>query len=270
MILDQSRYTAFWLNPERWRLRYMLDLEALKEGAPVKYGRDRGTAFHIISESDHTNTNPVARLNLEVQDDKAKEMGAVMYQAYKKATNPKFIKIAAELPFCVPIEGSPHSMAGRLDAILEQSNRQWVGETKTAGMRADLAKLKWEWQRNPQADFVLIGAESLGYKVEGVMVHTIKEATPQPRVWSFPVTRTPQQLNVMKYNVHQTCEIIQMLVNTFGIERPWPHVPPTFNPCAREGYCDFEGDCSCVTIDADSYTKRAEHLPVMDEKQWRN
>lgn len=251
-------------------MRYMLDLEALREGAPAKYGRDRGAAFHIISECAHNASAHSERLNLEVKDEKAKEMGAVMYEAYKKATNPKFNKIAAELSFCVPIEGSPHSITGRLDAILEQRDgKKWVGETKTASMRADLAKLKWEWRRNPQADFVLIGAESLGYNVEGVMVHTIKEATPQPRVWPIEVRRSAQQLAVMKYNVHQTCEIIQMLVNSFGVDKPWPHVPPTFNPCTREGYCDFEEDCSCVTLDEDKYTSRVEHLPVMTEKQWR-
>jgi hypothetical protein len=249
----------------------MLDLEALKAGAPAKYGRDRGTAFHVISEAAYKCESYAERLNLEVKDSKAKEMGATLYEAYKKATNPKFNKIAAELSFCVPIEGSPHSIAGRLDAILEQAGgKRWVGETKTASMRADLAKLKWEWQRNPQADFVLIGAESLGYKVEGVMVHTVKEAVPQPRVWPIEVRRTPQQLAVMKYNVHQTCEIIQMLVNSFGIDKPWPHMPPTFNPCTRAGYCDFEGDCGCVTLDDDKYSKRQEHLPVMTEKQWKN
>ena len=264
MLIDQTRYSAFWLNPERWRLRYALDLDALKDGAPAKYGRDRGTTFHIISECEHKQVSYEARLHEEVKDETARNMGRVMYSAYKKATNPKFTKIAAELEFCVPIEGSPHQMVGRLDAILELPNKQlWVGETKTASMRADLAKLKWEWQRNPQADFVIIGAKSLGYDVEGVMVHTVKEAKPEPRVWPIEVRRSPQQLNVMKYNVHQTCEIIKMLVETFGVDRPWPHVPPTFNPCTRADYCDFEQDCGHVDLDKSCYTKREEHLELL-------
>lgn len=263
MVIDQTRYKAFWANPEYYRIKYLNDLADRIDSSKDKYGRDRGTAFHILTEEAHTQPAQ-SRLDEEVVSEKAKTMARSMYQVYKAATNPKFKRLAVEVPFLVPIEDSPHSMAGRIDSILEMPDGPLMcGETKTAGIRADLAKIKWEWLRNPQADFEIIGARSAGYNVAGVLVHTIKEASPRPRVWQIEVTRSPQQLAILKRNVHQTCEVIEMLKAKFGIDQPWPHVAPGFNPCMQTGYCDFEGDCSQSSIDSTLFAKREEHLEVL-------
>ena len=264
VLIDQTRYKAFWSNPEYFRLRYLKDLDAKIEGAPNKYGRDRGTVFHILNEGAE---DAEAQIKEAVQSPAAITMARTMHTAYKQATNPKFKTLAKEVAFMVSIGDGRNGMAGRIDSIIETaSGLVWCGETKTAGTRADLAAIKWEWQRNPQADFEIIGARSLGYDVEGVLVHIIKEAVPAPRVWQIEVKRTPEQLATLERNVYMTCEIIQMLITQFGIDKPWPHVIPGFNPCVKTGYCDFEQDCSSCNIDSSKYTKRKEHLEGME--QW--
>jgi len=260
VILDQTRYRAFWNNPEAFRLRYLLDLDALKEGAPSKYGRDRGTVFHILNEGAE---DAEAQIKA-TQNPAAVTMARHMHSVYKQATNPKFKTLAKEVAFRVSIGNGRHSMAGRIDSIIEPpGGLVWCGETKTASARADLAVTKWEWQRNPQADFEIIGAQSLGYNVEGVLVHIIKEAVPQPRIWQIEVKRTAEQLEIMKRSVEMTCDIIQMLIKQYGIDKPWPHAIPGFNPCLKKGYCDFEQDCACETLDHTKYSSRLEHLSGM-------
>ena len=276
MVIDQSRYAAFLKNPEYFRMRYMLDLDCkdADRDSPNHHGRRRGTAFHIMSEEHHKASEDAAIVTAVAKavpnDREAVDKAVVMFGAYKKAVEGRYTKVAAEVPFCVPIPGSPHSMSGRVDGIVsDRAGKLWCEETKTAGRYAKLPNLKWEWSHNPQADFEIIGAKANGYDVAGVMVQTVVDAVPHPRVWPIEVLRTPQQLAILQYNVHQVCEIIRMLQDTFGVEKPWPHVPTTYNPCNTPGKCDFDGDCRKIDV-PDGYLMREEHLELMTEKVWRS
>src|SRR5579862_9675753 len=50
MKLDFSRYSAYVANPERYRLRYQLNLAPENDDVPtfMNYGRRRGTCTHEI------------------------------------------------------------------------------------------------------------------------------------------------------------------------------------------------------------------------------
>lgn len=269
MTIDQTRYQAFLRSMEMYRLKYLQNLVVPKD--KVGYGLARGTAFHVIADEKYKGTQQAgidAALIASVSDTRAISKAKAMHKAFecKYAASAQLVKVASEVEFRFQIEGSKHDMAGRIDEILSYKGQVWCGETKTVNAKADYAKLSYEWRRNPQADFEILGARSLGYQVEGVLVRTVTEHIP-PRIWELEVTRSADQLKVLQYNVHQVCEQIEMMIATYGIDNPWPHNNSCY-PCSMEDRCEYQEICGKPTSQVSKelrtqYVQRQEHLPII-------
>jgi hypothetical protein len=155
---------------------------------------------------------------------------------------------------------------GRIDEILAYHNTTWVGEAKTAYAKENYDKLLDKWANDVQADFVILGARELGYDVNRVLVRVVVERVPPMCFPPIEVKRSEHQLAVMSLNIHQTCEIIEMMRATFGIDMPWPHLANW--PCNVLDKCEFSSICGRATeeITPDElalFKKREEWLELM-------
>lgn len=271
MIIDQTRYSCFLRNPEYFRLKYVKNLAVPR--ASAGYGLQRGTAFHVLAEMEHAGATAAeidTALQAQVPDEKARKQGKIMHEAHKRANfmSGKVSKLAAEVEFCFAIPGSPHKMAGRIDAILDYKGATWCGETKTANGRVTYDQLVHDWRYNPQADFEIIGARMSGYNAVGVLVQTVKEGTPPIVLPDIEVVRHVDALNVLCLNVHQVCETITMYRNTFGDDEPWPHFAGCY-PCnSAKDACEFKDICGKPTrvlspVVLAKFVPREEHLNVI-------
>jgi hypothetical protein len=280
VLIDQTRYDAFWRNPERYRLTYELNLVP----KTMQYGLARGTAFHLIAEERARGRSkeeidailrgqqPGTRGPVEPIEEKAIEAAWVLWNAMeaKYPRDPNIELVASELEFMYQIPGSPHYMVGRIDQVLARNGELWCGEFKTANARARYDKFVEDWKQKAQADFEIVGAHSFGYKVEGVWVRQVVETTP-PTVWELEERRSQHRLQVMMLNVHQTCEIITMMKATFGINQPWPHLSLSW-PCSMGGKCEYETICqqdfeALTPNDLESFKQREEHLDCV--RKWK-
>lgn len=272
MIIDATRMKAFLANPEFFRLKYRQNLAIQSTNQP--YGLQRGTAFHRIAEEHHIGKSEAeidVLLANEVPDAKARTVAKSMFKAYQHRYNPHGPrKIASELEFKHQIPNSPHFIAGRIDGVLDDKGKLWCEETKTAWSGAKADDLKHEWKYNAQADFEIMGARLLGYMVEGVKVRTILERRPV-EIWDWDVTRTDEQLRIFLFNVHQVCELINVLETIFGVDNPWPHVANSY-PCNRPGKCEYAqaGICgrqhaSLTAAELAGFAPRKEHLACMEK-----
>jgi len=274
MLLDQTRYEAFWANPERYRLAYELNIVPRE----TPYGLSRGTALHLINEWHHAQLSD-AEIDSRLKADPAISEKARLnawqlwreleraYPILSATSSSQPVKIAAEVEFTHQIPGSPHGLCGRIDEIIQlPDGRHVVGELKSANARRRYDDVRREWETKKQADFVLLGARSLGYSPIGVMVRVAVEGTP-PKVWAFDVTRTERQLSLAMLHVHQTCEIIEFMRRTFGVNDPWPHLTHSW-PCAKSGACEHEPICCHTRAELtpdmlDGYAERQEHLELL-------
>jgi len=270
MRIDQTRYDAFWRNPEKYRLAYELDI--VPRATP--YGLERGTAFHLIAEgrAKGASDEEIEQLMKDAGiKEKTRAVSWAMYNEYERKYIGSDIEvIAAEMEFIAPILGSPHEMVGRIDQIIRRGEHLWVGELKTANAKAQYDRMVEDWRGKPQADFVILGARALGHDPVGVFVRAITETAP-PKVWEIEVRRSEHQLNLMSYQVHVTCETIEMYRRTFGIDAPWPHVPLSY-PCSMSGRCEYEGVCGLASVQMTEemlagYKQREEHLDLMKDKE---
>ena len=264
MVIDFSRYNTFLRNAEYFRLKYCKNLTVSRD--KIGYGLQRGTAFHLIAEERYKGTTDAVLdtvLSEAVSDPKAISKATVMHKAFaaKYVASDAVSKLAAEVEFRSAIPGTQHEIAGRIDEILNYRGSLWCGETKTANARADYAKLKYDWQRNPQANFEIAGARSLGYQVEGVLVRTITEHSP-PRIWEIEATRTDEEQQMFFVNVAQVCDTIEMYKSKYGVDVPWPHNTNSY-PCNMEGRCEFEDICGKLRADVSGFAERKEHLPII-------
>jgi len=280
--IDQSRYKAFWQNPERYRLIYECNLHC----SAMPYGLARGTAFHRIAELQHEGKalDPDIDAILESEDieKEARDNAWRMYYAYRGYINnphpPKVLAMEKEwylnLRHAQDPVGLEHAMCGRVDQITESNAGLFVVDTKTAHSRTQLARVKKNWLTDKQADFLLIGAKALGYDVKCLLIHVILETTP-PRIWELAVTRTPAQLEQTKRSALLTCSIIEHLRFTHGVDEPWPHLDNEW-PCSTPDKCDYRSICgrrtrhpSAPTFaehpDAipDGFKLRKEHLALL-------
>lgn len=234
---------------------------------------DRGSAFHLIVEyRDKGLSDAELRAALDERQlhPKAEKVAWGLYEAYSRQYPKGSIPvIASEVEFDYQIPGSPHSMVGKIDQILSRSEKLWVGEMKTANSRKQFDRVAEEWRQKKQADFEIVGARHLGYAVEGVFVRTIKEGVP-PIIWEIEEKRSDHRLRLTELSVHQTCETILMYEATFGIDKPWPHLPYSY-PCSMSGKCEYESICgqdSCLWTpeDLEGFQAREEHLELFKQQ----
>lgn len=280
MTIDQTRYDAFWNNPERYRLTYECNLVPGK----LPYGLARGIAMHVIMEESaygRTHEEIEAILKGECPNSKGEMiqepisdepranawiMAEAVLEAYPLHGDSSCELIQPEAEFKFQIVGSPHFMAGKVDQILSRDGELWCGELKSANAKKRFDQITEEWQQKSQADFEILGARSLGFDVHGVFVRTVVEKSPVV-IWPLDVTRTEHRLQLKMLNVHETCEIIETLRASIGSDAPWPHVPLTF-PCNRGGSCEYERICGnrvseISPADLEEFKERTEHLPCI-------
>lgn len=281
MYLDQTRFKAFWQNPELYRLQY----EKMLEPRAGIYGIQRGTAFHVIAESKHLGLadeviqailegkqpNPVGQI-LELSPDaiaNAWGMWPCFERAYPPGCGIEVESVEREFKRQA-LPDSPHFAVGRIDQILTYHDTPWVGETKTAYAKANYDRLLDDWAHNVQADFMILGARELGYDVNRVLVRVVVERIPPMCFPPIEVERSEHQLAVMSLNIHQTCEIIEMMRHTFGIDVPWPHLANW--PCNVLDKCEFSSLCGRATYEIEPdelalFKERKEWLKLMRKEQ---
>lgn len=267
MYLDQTRYKAYHDNPERYRIQYQCDIVPTAK----PYGLARGTALHVIAEMRYVNATEAqinARLDVELPGaiyDKPKANAWALWRVFEAQKDPRIKLIASEAEFVFPIPGSPHSMVGRIDGIEQWPDGSvWVEELKTAYYKANFNRKVKDWETDIQADYEMIGARHLGYDVKGLQVKIIVEKTPIV-IWPLEVRRSDTQLERTKLSVHQTCEIIEFMVATFGIDDPWPHRatwPCGTDKCEQATICQ-RSMASLTPADLAGMSKRKEHLDCM-------
>lgn len=242
MRIDQSMYRCFVANPERFRIHYALNLSPEQ----LPFGIQRGSAFHQFMDDWHQKIS-VSRTrraciekNLSTKAiDVAEAMANVVKEKYPSDGPTK--TLLTEKEFVHDIPDSPHQMVGKIDHVIERDGRLYVGDFKTASAKTQRGRKEKEWETDVQADFYLIGVKTLGYETNDFLVRVITETTPVA-IWEIYTRRSNRALALMERSVHIVCETINMLINTFGINDPWPH----FNswPCDGGTWCEYRSVCN--------------------------
>lgn len=275
MKIDATRYNLFWSNPEKYRLREIWKL-APKEPKPgtlaslLTYGRRRGTCFHEMLDGLYRKVDPAVTLQ-ELRDggfgEKEIEAAAVMVGAVlMKYPDEKYL--AHEALFEYPIPDSPHSMVGRIDHILEDEEGPYVGDWKTSKKRTktDINFKAAEYCRSAQVSFYLLGAASkdLGFETRRFTYRLVQSA-PNPSgvsITEHRTTRTTLQLREFARGVSITCDLINFLIERFGIERPWPILPSPFS----SDYEAIAGTRQYEDLIPEGFEPKKEHLSLMEAK----
>lgn len=285
MHIDNSRYTAFLANPERYRLVYEQNIVPKER----PFALARGGHFHKLNEARNKGLSPDATKELilknEVPSPKARQSAEALFAAFKRKYdgNPDF-KLAyqdgkplAEMEFDIQIPGSPHFIIGAIDEVLEYQGALWLGDTKTANAKSSELKKRVEFNMSSQPLFYLNAARLLGLEVEGMLFRVVTEHIP-PRNWIIPVRKTDRQLQIGLLNIHQVAEMITTMRRTFGIDEVWPHITQTY-PCNYEtngkSACEYADICQRRRVelsdaDLEPFTERVDHLDVMKGRETSN
>lgn len=280
MHIDNSRYSAWWSNPELYRLTYEVNLSP-KE---VNYYFGRGIHLHALNEARNKQLSSADTLAMTAKNlgisQKSKQVGEALFASFKKQYDgdDRFQllyddgKPLAEIEFNVPIPGSPHSIVGRIDELLQYKGEPWIGDLKSANAKTSEDKKKIEFGYSSQPLFYINAMRMIGYPVKGMLYRVVTEHVP-PRHWVIESKRTEHQLAEGLRSIHQTCETILMYRKTFGIDRPWPHLnsyPCSFSDFQGKSACQYAGICQRPTADLTEedlaeFTTRIDHLDVLRE-----
>ena len=276
MKLDQSRYEEFWRNPERYRLIYELNIVP----TVPNYSLARGIAFHVIANLEvegRTEQEIDLVLTGQVSDNtgrtlslqpKAIATAKVLWNYYKSnCPYANLPVLASESEFEFALYDSPHKGVGRLDRLIRVNGELWLHEFKTTNPKKKYDQAVDEWAQKKQADFEILGARALGYDPFGLIVSYVIEASPPRLMEPVIVKRTEDKLNASIVQIHETCEIIELLKRTVGIHTPWVHL---FNyPCNRLDACEYQGICCRAGEIAmpEGFKKREEHLELLRSGQ---
>lgn len=254
MKIDATRATAFWQNPEKYRLHYLWNLvpiETRNPDAPLS-GRHRGSAFHEIIAG-----QPVG-------DHGEREVASAIIMAAAAREKYRSDKILLEeKEFVVAIPDSPHQIMGRVDRVVEREDGTVeVVDWKTSGRctQRELMNKASEYVASLQTGFYICGASALWYQCVRSMVYRIVIALPDSQVEFLDVLATytvKDKQNFFRY-IHQTCEIIEFMKKTFGIDKPWPRLYDKF----WSGYDNIYGQTQYEGLIPDGFELRKEHLDV--------
>ena len=221
MKIDATRYRQFHANPEEFRIAQLIGLVPdLPKHSPMTFGRHRGLAFHYLNEGAEVP---------EGLDDRAEAIARQMHEANIADPVMKQTRLLkTEEEFCIPIEGTPHFMVGKIDNEVDRGDGPFILDFKTTKQRtvADLRHYLNELRQNPQVDFYLIasGLTKLVYRVISRNPKPRKGA-PEIEIREIEVARTPRELAYFKRGVAMTCDVIEFLTEKYGIEKPWPRPP---------------------------------------------
>jgi hypothetical protein len=272
MKIDASRYTMFWANPERYRLREIWKLAPIEPAAGtfaslLTFGRRRGTCVHELLDADYRGVSEfevVQSLKDGGFGDKeievAKCMAAVVRDRYAAEE-----RLAHEVLFEYPVPNTPHSLVGRIDGIHRYDGEVFVNDYKTSKYRpfTELGYKLDEYCRSAQVGFYILGARQLDFDVKRfryVLVSSERKG-PGAQISERFVERTNLQLTEFARQVGMTCDLIEWMKQTFGVERPWPQLPERFGNdyeaiAGRKMYTDYLPE---------GFAPKVEHLELMKE-----
>lgn len=272
MKIDASRYTMFWSNPERYRLReiWRLAPEEPKAGtfaSLLTFGRRRGTCLHELLDADYRlvpEFEAVQSLKDGGFDDKAIEVAKNMAAAVRARYSGEEL-LAHECLFEYPIPNSPHSLVGRIDSVVRNDGEIFVSDYKTSKYRpkAELGHKLDEYCRSAQVPFYLLGARQLGYDVRRfryVLVSSERKG-PGAQISERFTERTTLELNEFARQVGMTCDLIECMKKKFGVEKPWPQLPERFDG----GYAPIMGRKLYADYTPEGFTAKKEHLVLMED-----
>ena len=272
MKIDASRFTAFWSNPDKFRLREYWRLSPVEPSAGsfaslLSFGRRRGTVFHEFMDGNYRQVTAEQTVQ-EVKDggfsDKeisvAKGMAEVALARYGAQEY-----LAHEALFEVAIPDSSHSLVGRIDSVVRVDDEVFVRDYKTSKYRTkkELTYKGAEYCRGVQVPFYLLGARSLGFEPTRFvysLVSPSKRDNSGFQITEFSTERTAAELRQLMRSVHITCELILWLKGTFGVEQAWPVLPETFS----SGYESLLGRRMYPEFIPEGYQPKIEHLPIAE------
>ena len=245
MKISYSKYSAFLMNPERYRLYYGLGLTPEGDETPtnMNLGRRRGRCFHALLES-RTNGTPT-------RDAIVQEHGRELVERCERMVSvlPDLGPMQlVEQSFEQPIGDGKHSVIGRIDHIFTENARERVGDFKTTkGNRTkkELQEYLAEMETSSQSHFYLYAAAQLGHPTELFTYHVIldrKDKDGQPRYLPMDMVVGTSAVARTMAQVYAACETIDFLTNTYGTDKPWPHSNNW--PCSGDKFfCGYAGIC---------------------------
>lgn len=256
MRIDATRYTKWWSNPERYRLSQLWNLAPILPAPGTlarKFllGRMRGSAFHELMDS-----GTPSPIYTPQELSAAEEMADLCKSKYGHLP----IK-HSEVEFEYQIPNSSHVMVGRIDQILQTADgTSYIADWKTCGecTKTELKKRIEGYQNSAQVPFYMVGATTLGYPVLPFQYRIVQK----DRVTERWATYTNKQLHWFVWGVHNTCEIIERMITSPGVDEPWPILPEKF----MTGFEPILGQKMYVGIMPEGFEERKEHLGIIENK----
>ena len=269
MKLDFSRYSAYVANPERFRLRYVLNLVPENDATPtfMNYGRRRGTCTHEILDALATGKDPNVVVRPKHPEDlyaRCRALAAVMPNLGPF--------VVSEKEFDIPVfDGSKHSIIGRIDHIFMRDGKPVVGDFKTRkkSTKKEHAQYLGELSTSFQVPFYLAAAKSMGYETDTFVFHVLIDDKDKPEYEALPVTMGPAEVERRLRHVRSACYSIEGLLKEPGADYPWPHSNAW--PCCGDkfmcGYGEICGRRIPVGCIPNGFVTRVEHLDQLKGKE---
>lgn len=235
MNISNTSYTMFWSNPEKFRLYKLLGLDPNEKSLALL----RGTYFHLLAEQYVKGYDDNWLSDAAVHEgvtDEAKEAALLLFPTLKDYIDNREGEVLYAEPE-ININIGKHIFYVRPDAIIKNGIMIFANEYKTAGAQRKLYEFEKEWRANTQAEAAYVGAEQLGHTIQFVDVVIVQEGTP-PILSLQRVTRTNHEIKHYLRAVEQTADIIEFLIDKWGIEKPWPHVVQSIWNSDMRGACN--------------------------------
>lgn len=286
MKIDSSRYSLFWTNPERYRLREIWKLSPIEPPADswlAQYtqGRRRGTVLHEILDARHRQVG-IDEATQSLRDGgfgdaeikTARRMHDAIVERY-----PNEEYLSHEVLFEYQIPESPHVLTGRIDHLLkwkgnlpvnliDREEPLVIGDWKSSKKRTkkDLEFLKEKYKGSAQVPFYIRGAQSLGMPTFDFLYRIVEDRgkDAKPLIHETWTERSTLELRTFDRSVHQTCELICWMKATFGIENSWPNLWEAFPGIPGHDYSSMLGRKVYPDFMPDGFEPKKEHLSLED------
>ena len=282
MKLDYTRFTAFRNNWELFRIIYLQNKVPLKKPANL----DVGGAFHKIEECNFKKYDAreyaEAMREFELVSVTEAENLYPVLQRYKHDNNINVIGSEVEFEWQIP--DTPHSIIGRSDWIVGSTTlTAYPADLKTLDNSTTQEQLESMWVHNYQAEFNILGQRNRGYtnpegRFDVFGIRKQWKAKPEKKYQKKPlpvevlhhtVKRSPFELQLFIKTFIRTCDVIEFLIDKYGIDDTWGHyVHGMFDGYrCRTGECEYAELCGqhVNNWDLTNYKDREEHLDLLKE-----
>src|ERR1700733_13783913 len=248
MRISYSKHSAFLMNPERYRMHYVLGLSPENDETPgmMNLGRRRGRCFHALIEHKKTGQPSMEEI--------VQAHGADLVERCQRMVDvlPDLGDfLLTEASFNIPIGDGKHSINGRIDHIFTASGHNRVGDFKTTkGTRTkkELTEYFGDLESSPQMHFYLKASAALGFPTNLATYHVLLDRKDKDSKSTYvpidlPADQTgPSAVERTMREVYAACETIEFLRHTYGELKPWPHSNNW--PCTGDKFfCGYSGLC---------------------------